>query len=393
MQETLSAKERQVLDYLSATEKPVLKSHIGVAVGKKHPKSAATWANPILQSLLDKNLIETVQIGNKTTYKSLTVTEQVLKQRTDEPLQALPQEKINQMVQTEIDNHGEEDFEREIDIDEDLPGEFVKHENDGELFSGKSAIENDLLPDNDIRKTFPANIDGSDEFNKANSEVQKPKNEDSFNIKKCKREISRLIEKNIANKNQWDTKGRCISNAISDWCRQNGDIPEEYFQRVVRPLTKKYDPRPKTRKQRENMLSRIDNFEIRKLSREYLEELKKDNTVTESQYKRRLMKRIRDLMSPFYEDKSMRANLIKSYISTVAIETITGEPREILNDGRPFVKGQRVKYENKNSEVMTGTIVRVFIDKVFYQRTIVVQPDGSNKNEMKVDRKIIEVIG
>ncbi|HNQ20197.1 MAG TPA: hypothetical protein PKI46_03940, partial [Bacteroidales bacterium] len=233
--QTLSVNEKQVLQYLQSLETPVVKSNVGIAVGKRIPKNAAAWANPILEKLLEKGLIEQVEDGTKILYKAKeNLSEQIV---ADEP-------------------------EDEVDV-------LGAEHNDGDLFTGKSAIEDELLEDGDMRKQFPANVEGSEEFYKANESVEddyesespaetldaveksekkkrKSKSEQNgFSLPKAKKWILQKATELVETKSQWETKGSCISKALQLYVAEFGEIPEEYFQRTVRPITRKLDPQPK----------------------------------------------------------------------------------------------------------------------------------------------------
>lgn len=353
MANSLKPQETLVLDYLQKNSK-ALKSHIGVAVGKKPPKQAASWSTPILKKLLELNLITENKIGSRTFYE--------IKEKVPSiPPQSLPQNEVLEMLQ---DEH-----------------ETPHSVNDGDYFSGKPAIE-----DKDYDTEKP-----SQPVKKV--DIQENEDEGAFNISKCKREISKIVEQKIANKSEWETNRMCISSALNEWCTINGDIPTEFFQKVVRPIQNKYNPQPKVNKVKKNMLTDVPKQSIKNdVKKYYNEEILPNEKIKKKSYKRLLAKKTKSLLSKYLTEQNFRSNLVKSFIATVAIEVTTGRTRQIKNDGRPFVKGQRVKFENKNGEIKTGTITRVFIDKVFYQRTIVVLPDNATKTEMKIDRKIIEVI-
>lgn len=382
--ENLSVNEKAVLDYLKKSGENCNKSRIGVVVGKRQPKNASVWATPILDKLIEKGLIEQVEDGAKILYKAKeNLSEQIV---ADEP-------------EDEVDVLGAED-------------------NDGDLFTGKSAIEDELLKDDDLRKQFPANIEGSEEFNKANESIEddyesespaetldaveksekkkrKSKSEQNgFSLPKAKKEITELTEKFISEMDeQLDTKAGCLNKALKEYVQTNGEIPEEHFQSVMRPLLKKYSPKVKKEKgaPRANILDCFDRQGLIEAFKITFDTMKADEK-SDSEIKKQLFTEVTTHVAGSLSEKSMKANSVKSFIAGIVHFIMTGEERPFKSDGREFEKGQKVKYTNKHGEEKTGVIYRIFNDMVFMQRTIIVIEDGTDKKEMKIDTKIISVI-
>jgi len=308
--------ELKVLKYVERNKKPVSKTSIGEKVGKKPVKSAARWANPIIESLLEKNLIQPVKVGFRTFYT----------------VEKVPQAMSTNEIQKEFDNE---------------------------------------QPDLELSST---------------------KNNKEFDYKKARREISKIIEQKLVNKREYDSKGSIIGRSITEWQNSNEVIPEKYFQKVVRFLQKKYNPRPETPHQKTTLLERINQREIYEKAEQYYKDHIEHKAMSFISKKRAINRFLRNILQETYSEKSMRANLVKSFMSRTSYKILTGKDKPIKNDGRPFIKGQRVKYKNKHGEIKTGVIQRVYVDKASLQRTIIVKPDDSDKTEMKIDRKIIAVI-
>lgn len=380
----LNANEVAVLEYLRKTGESCTKSQIGVVVGKRQPKNAAAWSGPILESLIGEKAVEQITEGNKTLYKAIKTNESVKPTKT--PKGHTPPE-VLEAIGVKLPN---------------------KDKKDHDVL--------DAVTEKKVRKSHPANIEGSKEFNEVNEKarkedekpkaqkpkvektkpekVKKEKGEGEFNFKKAKKEIfeiaNSLIEKMTVN----ETKGVLIAKAVGEWQKKNCEIPEDFFQRIIRPIKRKLDPAPEKEKgkPRTNLLDVFDKNAVKQLVATELKKLKADKEIVEGSYKRELIKFLKEYIAQQVSEKSMKANIIKSFISTVVSEALTGKEREYKDDGRPFEKGQHVEYNNKQGIVCKGTIVKVYMCKVGFQRTIIIQPDDGSKKEMKVDRKIIKVI-
>ena len=321
MEVKLSTNEQEVLNFLTKQGKALNKSMIGVSVGKRQPKNAAAWSSPILDSLIEKGLIETVAENGKQLYQA-------------------------------------------IDAIVEMP-----------------ALEDEVVKEKVIKKPSKKS-EPSKQLVDASDFEEKEETEDIE------------VEEAIAKKGEWDSKGNCISKALNDYENNIGHIPEEYFQRVMRPIKRKFDPSPKKEKgiPRANLLDKFDKVESKAWAVKHWEDITANADIPDNSKKRQLSIKFKEYVSGKVSEKSMKANMIKSFISTTIREVISGNEREFKNDGREFTKGMKVEYLGKNGVTKTGVISRIFMDKVFYQRTIIIMPDGADKTEMKIDRKITKVI-
>jgi hypothetical protein len=347
----LTVNEEQVLNYLNDITYPVVKTNIGINVGKRSPKTAASWVNPILEKLISKGLVIEITEGKKTTYMSATSTAM----KNEEPEILGVEDNLPSPVNQKVEEIDEVEKETTIELEHLQPAEKIE----------------------------------------TKQKVSKPKNNSDFNINKAKKWIIKKVEELIKDKKEWETNRNCISKAIELYNAEQTPIPEQLFQKVLRPVLRKFDPIPKRQKgePRRNMLNSINKEWEQKILKKEWEIIKEDNTKTERSKKSHLVKLLKDsIASKLPSEKSLNSNSVKSFINTVVYEVITGNKREMKNDGRHFEVGQIVRYFDKHNVEKTGKIVRIFECKNFFQRTIVVLEEGSTKPEMKIDRKIIKVI-
>lgn len=367
MEVKLSTNEQEVLNFLKKQGKALNKSMIGVSVGKRQPKNAAAWSSPILDSLIEKGLIEIVTENGKQLYQA-----------------------TGDIVEMPA-------LEDEVVKDKVIKKPSKKSEPSKQLVDASDFEEKEETEDIEVEAEI---VTSSPEVNNqiTDAVTEKPKrkkvSEADWDYKKAKKVITKMVEEAIAKKGEWDSKGNCISKALNDYENNIGHIPEEYFQRVMRPIKRKFDPSPKKEKgvPRANLLDKFDKVESKAWAVKHWEDITANADIPDNSKKRQLSIKFKEYVSGKVSEKSMKANMIKSFISTTIREVISGNEREFKNDGREFTKGMKVEYLGKNGVTKTGVISRIFMDKVFYQRTIIIMPDGADKTEMKIDRKITKVI-
>lgn len=80
--ENLNQTQKSVLAYLKANKDTAFSpTQVGVAVGKKLPKSASTWSKPILEKLVEDGLVVAATNGTKTTYQFDASAKPVISQK------------------------------------------------------------------------------------------------------------------------------------------------------------------------------------------------------------------------------------------------------------------------------------------------------------------------
>lgn len=80
--ENLNQTQKSVLAYLKANKETAFSpTQVGVAVGKKLPKSASTWSKPILEKLVEEGLVVAATNGTKTTYQFDASAKPVISQK------------------------------------------------------------------------------------------------------------------------------------------------------------------------------------------------------------------------------------------------------------------------------------------------------------------------
>lgn len=391
--ENLTVNENEVLKYLTTTGKAYNKSHIGVAVGKRQPKNAASWSTPILESLCEKGLVKIDEQNGRIFYIAATSSSPVEKQTEikNDVIGAIDEKKLRKKFPANVEGSKEMLKSSDIEVEHrETPDEVFEIEASEQIVNKKDGAEK-TIDISDLQGEYTL-----DEVKTVTKEISKRIKAASteFNFKKAKREILKLSIQLIADKEEYDSPASCISKALREWTDVNGDIPEDYFQRVMRPIKRKLDPSVKPVKglPRTNILDRVDKESMKQWTLDTWNAILENKEIADNVKKRELIKLVKNKISVNLSEASMRANMVKSYISTLIRETTTGKQREFRNDGREFEKGMRVKFQNKKGEIKEGVIMRIFLDKVFFQRTIIVKADDSDKTEMKIDRKIIEVI-
>lgn len=80
--ENLNQTQKSVLAYLKANKDTAFSpTQVGVAVGKKLPKSASTWSKPILEKLVEEGFVVAKANGTKTTYQFDASAKPVISQK------------------------------------------------------------------------------------------------------------------------------------------------------------------------------------------------------------------------------------------------------------------------------------------------------------------------
>lgn len=73
VESNLTQSEKLTIEFMEKQEKPVLKSHVGIQVGKRNSKNAAQWAAPILESLIKKGLVKSEEVSGKIQFSLVKV--------------------------------------------------------------------------------------------------------------------------------------------------------------------------------------------------------------------------------------------------------------------------------------------------------------------------------
>ena len=393
--EKQNVNETAVLKFLESCESPVNRSVIGCKVGKRPPKQAAAWAGPILVTLVEQGLVKKIEDGGKTLFSLIKKTSKSDKVETKSSVLEAVDVKKSKKVIEKAKVIEEKPIKKEVKGKKKPKGKEIKPY---VPINRAKGIDEDTT---EVPETSPAPKEKSKgkvkEIKPTKEKTVKEKEEKvdaEFNFKKAKREIMIIVEDKINNMTVHDTKGKCIAKAVDEWQKKNCEIPEEYFQRVVRPVKRKYDPIDKSEKglPRTNLLSNLDKKDIETRFNSVWLKIQKDKEIDESSKKREFAKQVKEYIAERVSEQSMRANMIKSFISTLVNEITTGEEREYKDDGRPLEKGQHVEYTDKKGNIKTGVITRVYMCNIYFQRTIIVREDGQTKTEMKIDRKINKVI-
>jgi hypothetical protein len=130
--ENLSENQKAVLDHLRNDPGFTNATRIGIMVAEKMPKNASAWSKPILDSLIELDLVESKEDGRIITYAAKNTIIIDVETEGTEPIQALSQEVVDEMLQKEHENPGFIEFEDEL-----ITPPFIKEETEVETIEAE----------------------------------------------------------------------------------------------------------------------------------------------------------------------------------------------------------------------------------------------------------------
>lgn len=398
--------EREVLNYLQ--NNPSQKSQKGTVIGKKPSTiTAIAWASPIIESLINKDLL-VLRIENgksfyyakgkiKTPdklYKIPTVEniiddedESVIYTATSCDIKKEERERIKKIIEKQIEQE-----------ETDTKSATKKKKVEGKKITIVGPSDSNTVVLNGIYKNLVIVDDIMDE-----KPIDKSKNLDdwytskiipsktksagpipiksSFNFMRAKSEIGTITQELIAKKDKYTINEVCISKAIGIWEESHCTIPENRFQELVSLLNKKFN----------RLLSVFNKDVIKKLFISTWEKISKEN-IKDHLKKKKLTNAIKEYMATKISPESLKYDTAKNYAKSITFEIINGKAIEYKNDGRLFEINQQVEYKTKKGILKTGKVMKIFMCDIYHQRIIVVKDNETNKSCNRKDKSIIRII-